>query len=158
MSLAAAVEAAWTAAIWNSDVVRAITPNNFPYEVTIDSETELKQLHHAKEYNYFEWIVSAVPSFPLIGGGLESALYLIDVDIRYTIVRDTTGSNYQVAKAVPNTITNLVCTALQETWSETVDLFEIKEDVINVQPDKITETDVWRVVFGFTAQKFTTLS
>lgn len=158
MTVVSNVQTAWADNVFAHDTVIALTPNSHPFEVTVDSEFELKRLFFQKKINYFEYVVTAKENFPQIGSALTQALYDVTVEIRYTLEKDTTGDTYQTARSVPNTILNLVASELGENWDSTVDFFNYTPTPINVLSDRILETPVWRVVFTYSAQIFTTLS
>lgn len=148
MTTSATIESAWETYVFKNAVVKAITPNAFPYEVTRESETELAALLHNQAINFFTYKTSRTEQW--IGVNVLQESFLVEV--AYYLEKDTSGEAWTAARNALETLAATVRTSLGDTWQGTVGYWEPQSEPPRLEETDIQGTPAWRGSFQFTAK------
>ena len=149
MSTSTLIRAAWKTFVFDQDDIQAITPNIYDYDITQNSQHELKKLRHDQEINFITYTVSRTTIGELIGA--RTYKYRVEVNCFREV--DRTGSNYKAASDLFETITDNVVTTLGTSWSSTVDFYTLPTEPPRTAQVTIGTKQVWRSTQIYTAQK-----
>ena len=157
MSTPAQVRAAWDAAIWTHATITALTTSIFDYDARAladVSEEHAAALKYSQEINFFQYLVSKDREFDKISSGVT---YRHVVTIQYFKQADLYTDYYNDIEDAFETITDLVQSQLQRTWSGTVAFWDVQSGSSDIALDQIEGLPVWVGQYSFIGIESTTL-
>lgn len=138
--------------VFNNAALRAITEVVIPYEVSPESESELSEIYHRNEINFFECVVTRGEARPLIGGA-DRPLYTFNVDVRYTLQKDTTGDAFLDVRNAIETVADYVASQLAYDFGGLVDMAEAQEEPATVTLEEVAGLPCFRSAIRFQGRK-----
>lgn len=154
MTTAAQIRSAWETYVFQNSDISAITSKYYKTEVTQESEAEVALGYNDSQINFFEFVVTPQQSeVNQISGSANSRLQTFLVEVRYTKYAEPNGTAFNDVIDALETLIDTVRTSLGATWQGLVDFVQNPISVEPPQKQKFNETDCYRAVIRFTAQK-----
>lgn len=133
------VRTAWNTSIWSNATIQAITSKIYNYDVTKQSSKEVSKFYLNQEVNFITYLVSRAQRLRI----MQQIEQQFIVDIRYYLVADTEGVNYNALLDAFETIDSLVISQLGTTWGGSVDYYELQSEPVAITEIQIENVSVW---------------
>lgn len=148
MSLSTAIETAW-APVWAHANITNYTDKIYSRDFSDFSESELRTLFKNGKVNFITWQVKRAQVF-----GVTSTInYSYTVLVRYYRTKGPSKEEWAEVRDFFEDLFSTVRSQLSSTWSGTVDYWATQEGEPEIITDQISNTQVWRGSFVYTAVK-----
>lgn len=141
--------------MWQHATVLAFTDKIYAYELTEESQREVKSTYFQGKVNYITYVVSRSTQL-LIG---NRVLHQYPVKISYRLEADKQSENFNTLLTRLETIDTLVVSELGHKWDATVDFYRTQEGPIEVSQGKnADDRPFWLATYTYTGFKHQALA
>jgi len=148
MSTPSDVRTAW-ASVFADASITAITSKVYAYDLPITTGTELGQVRHGQEINYFSYLVSYTEQLKAV----KQLEQRFRVTVQYFREHNLTGSNYNAAVDALYTVHSTARSVIGSKWSNSIDFYQPPGDPRQPSIVSIDARPVWKIETSFDGVK-----
>ena len=153
MSTLATVRSAWLTNVWQNASVRALTDNIYAYNVTKESEKEVRKFFAEGAVNAIFYTVKKAQQL-MLGNQVRQTF---TVTISYYLDADPSSDNYNTLLDAFETIDSIVVSNLSSRWGATVDYYTTQTGPVDPSQQDLDGRPVWVGEYVYQGIKTTNL-